>query len=104
VDYPLGHTAGKLGDVSDQREIVEAALDLLRTATAPGRVVDLERVWSSDASWKKHPLSSKVPGGDGRTARTPEPVYQSEGDRALAIGRHRAGVCDACVGADPGDF
>jgi hypothetical protein len=66
-------------------------------------VVDLERVWSSDATWKQHPLSSKG-GGDGRTARTPEPVYQSEQDRALATARHRAGACNACVGADPGHF
>jgi hypothetical protein len=66
--------------------------------------VDLERVWSTDSSWKEHPLSSKGSGGDGRTARTPEPVYQSEQDRSLAVARHSAGVCDACVGADPGKF
>ena len=84
VDYRLGHTAGKCRDPEDQRAIVEGALDLLRTATEPGRLVDLERVWSSDASWKKHPLSSKGSGDDGRGTRTPEPVYQCEEDRALA--------------------
>jgi hypothetical protein len=97
----LGHTAGKCRDREDQRAIVEGALDLLHKATEPGRVVDLERVWSSDASWKKHPLSSKGSGGDGRGTRVDEPQYQCEEDRALAEARHRAGVCEACVGADP---
>jgi hypothetical protein len=100
VDYRLGHTSGKANDPEDQTAIVEAALDLLRTATEPGRIVDLGRVWSSDASWKRHPLSSKGSGGDGRGARLPEPQYQSEDDRALAEVRHRGGSCSACVGAD----
>jgi hypothetical protein len=65
-------------------------------------LVDLERVWSSDQSWRKHPLSSKGSGGDGRGARTPVPVYQREEDRALAEARHRARACAACVGADEG--
>jgi len=85
VDYPLGHTSGKCRDRDDQRAIVEGALDLLRTATEPGRVVDLGRVWSGDPAWKEQPLSSKgAGGGDGRTARTDEPVYQCEEDRVLA--------------------
>jgi hypothetical protein len=80
----LGHTAGKCRDLEDQRAIVEGALDLLRTASESGRVLELKRVWSSDASWKKHPLSSKGSGGDGRGSRTAEPVYQCEEDRVLA--------------------
>ena len=68
-------------------------------------MVDLGRVWSSDETidraWRSHPLSSKGSGGDGRGTRTPEPVYQSEQDRALADARHRDGTCGACVGADP---
>jgi hypothetical protein len=69
-------------------------------------VVELGRVWSSDQTvdltWRSHPLSSKGSGGDGRGTRTPEPVYQSEQDRALAEARHRDGAaCGACVGADP---
>jgi hypothetical protein len=105
VDYPLGHTSGKPDDAEDQRAIVEGALDLLRSATEPGRVVDLGRVWSRDAAidrgWRQHPLSSKGSGGDGRGTRTPVPVYQCEDDRALAEERHRAGACAACIGADP---
>ncbi|HVR28176.1 MAG TPA: hypothetical protein VMS86_01465 [Thermoanaerobaculia bacterium] len=64
-------------------------------------MVDLERVWSSDAAWKQRPLSSRSSGGDGRGTRTAEPVYQCEEDRALARARHLAGPCGACVGADP---
>jgi hypothetical protein len=105
VDYPLGHTAGKYDDREDQRAIVEGALALLHGASEPGRVVDLGRVWSSDQAWREHPLSSKGRGGDGRGARTPEPAYQCEEDRALARARHRTGGgCGACVGADPGRF
>ena len=66
------------------------------------------RLWTHDAAidaaWRRHPLSSKGSGGDGRGTRTPEPVYQCEQDRALALDRHRAGGCVACVGADPGGF
>ena len=101
VDYPLGHTSGKPGDPEDQRAIVEGALDLLRTATAPGRLLDLGRVWSSDEAWRKHPLSSKGSGGDGRGTRTAEPVYQCAEDRVLARARHLTGACGACVGAEP---
>jgi hypothetical protein len=89
VDYPLGHTSGKPQDPEDQRAIVEGALDLLRSATQPGRVVDLGRVWSNDETidraWRSHPLSSQGSGGDGRGTRTPEPVYQSDQDRVLAL-------------------
>jgi hypothetical protein len=102
VDYRLGHTAGKRDDPADQLAVVGGALDLLRTATEPGAVVDLGRVWSGDRSWKEHPLSSGSSRGDGRSARSELPAYQTEEDRSLSEKRHAAGAhCGACVGADP---
>jgi hypothetical protein len=99
VDYPLGHTAGKRDDVEDQHAIVESALDLLSSATEPGRVVDLERVWTHDAAidaaWRRHPLSSKGSGGDGRGTRTPEPAFQCDEDRELAEERLRVAISSA---------
>lgn len=38
----MGRTVGPVGDRSRQRAVVEAALDLLAGATAPGAVVDFE--------------------------------------------------------------
>lgn len=99
IDYPLGHTAGRRDDPADQRDIVLAALDLLDSATSPGTIVDLGRRWGEER-WKRHPLSSGRSGRDGRRARTPEPVYQNEEDRELAILGHGDGdSCADCVGA-----
>jgi hypothetical protein len=102
VDYRLGHTSGKADDPADQLAVVRGALDLLRTATEPGTVVDLGRVWSDDRSWKEHPLSSGSSGGDGRGTRSALPAYQTDEDRRLAEARHApGGHCGSCVGADP---
>ncbi len=96
LDYPLGHTSGKALDRADQLACVRGALDLLDSATEPGKTVDLHRVWSEDDSWKRNPLTSGMGAGDGRTARLDEPVYQEERDKLMA--ERSAGACRSCVG------
>jgi hypothetical protein len=96
LDYPLGHTSGKPLDRADQLACVRGALDLLDGATEPGTTIDLHHIWSNDDSWKRHPLTSGKGAGDGRTARSDEPVYQEEEDRVMAA--QSAGACRSCVG------
>lgn len=69
---------------------------MLESAKEPGAIADLERVWSEDDTWRRHPLTSGNAAGDGRTARTEEPVYQQEEDRVMAV--QSAGACRSCVG------
>ena len=63
-------------------------------------IVDLGRTWSADDSWKESPLSSPAEGsGEGRVARSPDPVYQTDDDRRLAEAAHTPQTaCDSCVG------
>ena len=99
LDYPLGHTSGKPLDRADQLTCVQGALDLLESAKEPGTIVDLHRVWSEDDSWKRHPLTSGKGPGDGRTARTDEPVYQEEEDRVRA--EQALGACRCLTPEQP---
>ena len=52
LDYPLGNPAGRPHDPANQRAVLEAALALLESATAPGTIQDLPHTWSGDQSWK----------------------------------------------------
>lgn len=45
VEFPFGHMLGQPGDVAMQRRVVLQALDVLRTAEAPGTIVHSDEVW-----------------------------------------------------------
>ena len=90
LDYPLGHTTGKPLDVGLQREIVAASLAAFEELDRPAAVKMLPFRWSDDDEWKRDVML----GGDARTERSSEPVYQSEADRLLV--RDRA-MCPDCV-------
>ncbi|HSJ45991.1 MAG TPA: hypothetical protein VK923_15050 [Euzebyales bacterium] len=45
IEYPCGVPLGMPGDRAGQMAVLRAALDVLRTATRPGQVVDLPFVW-----------------------------------------------------------
>lgn len=90
LDYPLGHTAGKPLDVDLQKAILVAALAAFEELDRPGAVKMLPFRWSDDDEWKREAML----GGDARTERSAEPVYQSEADRRLAQDR---GACPTCV-------
>ena len=90
LDYPLGHTTGKALDVRLQRDIMMASLAALDELDTPGAVKMLPFHWSDDDDWKREVME----GGDMRTERSAEPVYQREEDRRLA---QDAGDCATCV-------
>ncbi|MDA0983405.1 MAG: hypothetical protein O3A06_10320 [Proteobacteria bacterium] len=84
VDYPLGHSAGRPFDTADQLGIVRAALGVLETARAPGRIVTLPNRWAADEAWKLE--ASRTQGADTRQARDETPQFQFAADREAAIG------------------
>jgi hypothetical protein len=52
-DFPLGNSCGKPGDLESQRGLVEMALQLLETASAPRTTVQSPFRWAEDSSWKE---------------------------------------------------
>lgn len=49
IAHPFGRPYGDVGDAETQREVLRAALRILETAPAPGRVVHLPFQWPEDA-------------------------------------------------------
>ena len=47
VDFPLGNPCGKPYDLEMQSQIIDEALDLLETATAPNTIVSSRFEWGS---------------------------------------------------------
>ena len=90
LDYPLGHTTGKALDTRLQRDIMMASLAAVEELDTPGAVKMLPFRWSADDDWKREVME----GGDARTERSAEPVYQCEADRRLA---RDADECSTCV-------
>ncbi len=80
LDFPLGHTTGKPGDPSSQRDILLAGFDALTTIDTPGTILDLPWQWGEDDAWKEAAENE----GDLRSERTDEPQYQHESDRIAA--------------------
>ena len=52
LDYPLGQTAGRAGDLDEQRQILELACHSFENMSHPGSIVDLPMRWSEDDAWK----------------------------------------------------
>ena len=78
VNYPLGRTAGRVGDLAEQTSIVSSALDLLESATGPGDIVPLPLAWPD--SWKRVARGR----GDTRTERHKTPQWERPDDAAAA--------------------
>lgn len=51
TDHPLGNPVGRPGDAADQRAVLELALAVATTATAPRTTVQAPSVWGDDA-WR----------------------------------------------------
>ena len=100
LDFPLGRTAGRAGDVEMQRDIMRRALTVLAEASGPGEIVDLPYRWADSDDWKDgvmRPKQSKggvASGGheDDRIERYDTPQYQTDEDEALADAN-----CATCV-------
>ena len=95
LDYPLGQTAGRAGDLAEQNAVLEAACEAFEELSSPGRVIDLPMHWAEDDAWKDRVMrpdaAHKSPGqapdslsGDQRTPRRDTPQYQSPLDEAAA--------------------
>lgn len=78
VNYPLGRTSGRPGELDEQTAIVSAALDLIESADRPGQIVPLDLEWPQ--SWK----SGARKRGDSRTERHPTPQWERPEDKVAA--------------------
>lgn len=81
IDFPLGHTAGKPGDATLQRNIMLDTLNAARNLSRPGEIRTLPYRWSDEETWKAGAMRT---GGDDRTVRDDQPQYQYPEDRAAA--------------------
>jgi hypothetical protein len=79
LDYPLGQTAGKVGEPQLQRAIMIEALQAFVTLKQPGSVKMLPFKWSDSEDWKSTTFST-----DSRLPRVDTPQYQYDEDRVLA--------------------
>ncbi len=89
VDFPLGHTAGKRGDIALQRHIMLEALAALEEVDEPGTIRDLPYRWAKTDEWKSRVMRPQPASGehqDDRTPRSSEPQYQYPEDREAAEG------------------
>ena len=82
VDYPLGHSAGKTFDPTDQLAVVRAALGGFASLTTPGDILRLANVWGDEA-WRAEAASTR--GEDSRQPRDETPQFQLPTDRDAAI-------------------
>ena len=105
VDYPLGHTSGRVDDHALNRQIVTAALDAL-ALSEPGVIVDLPHAWADTDDWKdgvmqvRTSTSGETSTEDDRVARHDTTQYQSDADAEAAAASHRGETCLVCAGID----
>lgn len=107
LDYPLGHTSGRVGETQLNRDIVAAALAAFADLDEPGSMVHLPYHWADDDDWKDRVMRPQ-PASDGgsgkmeddRTERLPDPQYQSPDDEAAARAAHAGEDCLVCAGID----
>jgi len=99
LDYPLGHTAGKVNDKANQMAIMEDTLTAFASIESPGTIVDLVYAWRDNDAWKDSVMRPKPlqqgeseNHNDDRIARVATPQYQSEADQADADAD-----CPTCV-------
>ena len=82
VDYPLGHSAGKPFDKSDQYTVVRQALENFESVSEAGRLIEIPVSWPDGEGWKGAAVDPAR--GDTRQVRDDSPRYQFEADRVLA--------------------
>ena len=105
LDYPLGQTAGRAGDLAEQCTVLETACSAFEALVEPGGVLDLPIRWAKDDAWKDRvmrpettmrdsngPQSPDPLAGDQRTPRRDTPQYQYSLDEQAADPS-----CPSCV-------
>lgn len=100
LDYPLGQTAGREGDLAEQKYVMQQTLLAVQEMTEPGSIKDLALRWAEDDSWKDSVMRPKTQGnsdsGDDRLGREPTPQYQHPEDADVADPS-----CSSCVFLNP---
>lgn len=105
LDFPLGHTAGRVGDEAFNKSVVVAALDALAN-DEPGSIVDLPHHWAETDDWKDAVMrvavgaSGERSTNDDRIERVDTPQYQYESDAVAAAASHEGQTCLVCPGID----
>ena len=106
VDFPHGHTTGKVGDAALTAEIVAAAL-ALTASDEPEQLIDLPYRWSDTDEWKDDVFLPRRDSGGGeaemvddRTPRHESPQYQLDTDADAAAATHADQECLVCAGLD----
>ena len=61
VDYPLGNPCGEPGEVEQQRDIFQMALDLLENAPGPMTTRQAPYQWPKDDKWKELVFTEEQP-------------------------------------------
>ena len=61
VDFPLGNPCGEPGEVQQQREIFQMALDLLETAPGPMTTRQAPYQWAKGDRWKELVFTAEQP-------------------------------------------
>ena len=99
LDYPLGHTAGKPLDLSNQRAVMRDTLSAFEELGPSEGIRCLPYEWRENHGWKERVMrpepsqsehDSKA--SDDRVSRHSEPQYQTEEDALLADQQ-----CPTCV-------
>ena len=80
LDFPLGHTTGKVNNSDLQFEILCQTMEAFTTISASGSIKMLNFQWASDDLWKQEVEKE----GEDRTERYDTPQYQKEEDRQMA--------------------
>jgi hypothetical protein len=108
LDFPLGHTAGRVGDEVGNRAILSYVLGAFASIEQPGEIRDLSYAWSEDERWKEEAESevNRYAGSevgrvaDERVERFDSPQYQQEDDRTAAETALARDGCPSCVFLD----
>lgn len=105
VDFPHGHTSGRLEDPTLSEQLVRSALAL--TSGTDETLVDLPHRWADTDAWKNEVFAPKVtePGAepemvDDRQERHDSPQYQEAADAEAAEASHAGQDCLVCAGID----
>ena len=61
LDYPLGQTAGRAGDIAEQNAILEETCKAFEDLMSPGKVIDLPMRWAYDDAWMDRVRRPYVP-------------------------------------------
>jgi hypothetical protein len=106
VDFPLGHTTGKVAEPELTLAIVRSALELTVSERSE-QLVDLPFSWAATDNWKDGVFTAVTDSTTGeatyvddRTERLTDPQFQAPLDADAASVTHDGLECAVCAGID----